>query len=480
VQWRGRILNAGERLAKYAEKTEFSDFCEEIIEKAKYLILDSIGCALGAVQTELGRNYIELAKHLGGNEESSVIGDANKVSCMNAANANTHLADLLDFDDTYDLYPPYHPGCTIVPSALALGETVKASGKELLTAVILGYEVSLRVGRAAGSLLWSLWPSLSTLSKLVGPATAACRLLNLDREAFKRAFDILESGSGRLELAGPKRIKHDIPKESVRGSVKSNYGLVSLRGILAARQAQKGLTGMKGLLDTGLRTWYLIGGKVDNYDELTKGLGESYRIMDMSFKPTPSCRLTHLPITAAWQALEDYPIKAEEIAEITVKGVERLKHYEWETMLDAQFSTPCALAMAISGGEPGPRWYTTGRFKDADIRELASKVKFEYDPQAEALEIKNEKLTGTMVIRLKSGKVKKAYVEQIKGAPDNPMSEDELRAKFRANASSVIGDEPGEAQGGISPNKSITSTRLAGRGDCIVRKEGRYNDSNRS
>ncbi len=431
---RSPATNANEIFAKYLKEAQFDDFPPEVIEKAKFLILDSIGCALGGTQTNLGKSYLELAKNWGGGLESTVIGDGAKVTIMNAAYVNTQLANLLDFDDTYDFYPPGHPGSEIIQTALAMGEAINASGKEFLTAVILGYEITLRAGRAAGSILWQ--STLNTSSGILGPAAVSSRLLNLDREAISNAFRLAQSGG----INPPKPHKHDIPKSMVVPKIKGHYGIRSLQGILAARQAQQGLTGWKGLLDFDRKAWYLAGGEVDNYDILTQGLGKTYRILEVSFKPTPSCRWSHVPITAAWEALENKPVKGEEISEILIKGVERLKRYNWETMLQAQFSIPCAVALAISGEEPGPGWYTTGRFKDADIRDLASKVKFEHDPRAEELELKEGKMICTVEIRFKDGKVKKASIDKIKGAPDNPMSDDELKAKFRANATSVIGE----------------------------------------
>jgi 2-methylcitrate dehydratase PrpD len=250
----------------------------------------------------------------------------------------------------------------------------------------------------------------------------------------KNTFDILTAVSG-LGAGVPVRRKWDIGASSVTGSVKGNRGVASVEGILAAWQAKHGFSGRTGLLDLDPRDWYLADLPVQGYEDLTKGLGETYRIMDVSFKPTPSCRWTHVPITAAWQALEDQPIKAQDISQIVIRGVERLKRYEWQTMLDAQFSIPCALALAITGAQPGPGWYTTGRFRDEDIRELASKVTYERDREAEALEIEQGKMVCEVNITLKDGQVKTAHADRIKGAPDNPMSRDEILAKFRANLS---------------------------------------------
>ena len=420
--------------AQYLTTVKFQALPKDAVQKAKYLILDSIGCALGGAQTDPGKRHIALGKDLGGNAESTVIGDGAQVSSMNAAYVNAQLSNLLDFDDIDDFYPPGHPGNAIVQTALALGQSVKASGEELLTAVIVGYEVCQRVGRASGSLLWQT--NLDSLAGLVGPAAVSSRLLKLDRGAAVDVFHLAQLLGG----GGPKRHKFDIPAEMVIPSIKSNYGLDALLGILAAHVAKQGIRGYDNLLDGGLETWFLAGGEVSNYKILTQGLGTKYLIVEMSFKPTPSCRWTHVPITAAREALNGKPVKEDEVSQIIIKGVERLKRYEWDTMLDAQFSIPCALALDLVGETPGPRWYTTGRFKDAEIRRLASKVKYEHDRRALELEIKEGKMICTVEIVFKDGKTKKASIEHIKGAPDNPMSEDELFSKFRENATPVLSE----------------------------------------
>jgi 2-methylcitrate dehydratase PrpD len=109
-------------------------------------------------------------------------------------------------------------------------------------------------------------------------------------------------------------------------------------------------------------------------------------------------------------------------------------------MIQAQFSVPTVIALAITGVEPGPKWYITGRFKDPDILELAKKVKFENDPEAVDLELKQGKMMSTVKIVFKDGTVKQATCKNIKGSPGNPMSEKELEAKFKANAAGIMSD----------------------------------------
>ncbi|UCH95303.1 MAG: MmgE/PrpD family protein [Candidatus Aminicenantes bacterium] len=415
-----------EVLAAYVNSARFNDFPKDVVNRAKYLILDNIGCALGGTQTDLGRKYLRVAANWKGIPESTIMGIGTRVSCMNAAYVNTQLANVLDFDDTYDLYSPGHPGNAIIQTAISLGEAVDASGEELLTAVILGYEVCLRIGQAEGPIDWQ-WP-IYVDSMTRGTTAVSSRLLKLEREeictAFHHAIEL---------LFPPKREKFDIPASMVVPETKSNFGLYAMQGILAARLAQQGVTGWDSLLEGDLKKWFLAGGEVEAYDILTGGLGKIYRIMEVSFKPTPSCRLTHAPITALWKALDHKPVKAKDIEQIVIKGVKRLDRPQWEIMMEAQFSMQCVIALAALGIEPGPKWYTTGKFKDPEVRELAAKVKLENDPEAEELELRGGKVKCTAAVKYKDGTVKKATIHHVKGAPGNPMTQEELKAKFKAN-----------------------------------------------
>jgi 2-methylcitrate dehydratase PrpD len=422
----------GDIYAAYIHGAHFEDLPSEVREKAKDLILDSVGCALGATQTREGQQTIDFGKSLPGKPESSIIGGGSRVSQEKCALVNTQLANLLDFDDVFDLYSPAHPGCLIIPPALAVGEAIHASGRDVLTAIVLGYEIDMRIGRALGSILWLT--GFSVITELAAPAVVTARLLGLDTASIERTLGLLTADAGSLQLT---HTKYDIPPELDLGTMKSNYGQYSELGILAAYKAKNGLTSMKGLLDQDLTGWYLAGLLPEGFDELVRGLNQEYCILKMSFKPTPSCRWTHVPITAAWQALGNRPVRPADVERIVVKGVKRLERYQWDEMIQAQFSIPCALALAITGATPSPGWYTSGRFSDPDIRALASRIKLERDPAAEAREIWDLGITCTVEITLKNGESKTGYCEHVKGAPGNPLTREELLSKFKANASHV-------------------------------------------
>jgi 2-methylcitrate dehydratase PrpD len=425
-----------EILSAYVKTAQFKNFPDDVVRRAKYLILDNIGCALGGTQTEIGKKYLRVSANWRGAPESTVMGIGTRVSCMNAAYVNAQLANVLDFDDTYDYYSPGHPGNAIVQTAIALGESIDASGEELLTAVILGYEVSLRIGRALGSIKWQTSMFLDSMTR--GTTTVSSRLLKLEEKEICNALH------HAIEIPLPaKRQRFDIPAGFTVPETKSDFGLNGIRGILNARLAQQGVTLGEGMsiLDGDFKQWYLTGGDIQGFDILTGGLGKIYRIMEVSFKPTPSCRLSHAPVTALWKALDHKPIKAKNTEQIIIKNVKRLNRPKWEIMMEAQFSMQCVISLAALGIEPGPKWYTTGKFKDPEVRELAAKVKLENDAEAEEMELREGKVKCTVTVKFKDGTVKKATIYHVKGAPGNPMTEEELKAKFRANTIDILSED---------------------------------------
>jgi 2-methylcitrate dehydratase PrpD len=412
-------------LVKYVDEAKFEDFPEAVKKRAKYLILDNIGCVLGGTQTETGKKYLALARSMGGGNEVTVLGSGDRVSCLTGGYVNGQLANILDFDDTYDFYSPAHPGIGIVQTALAVGEAVGASGKEMLTAVILGYESCMHVGRAAGAIFWKT-PFIYPFA--LGTAVVSARLLKFDRQQIADA--IRQAG---MWSSAPTRRKFDVESNLLITDVKNNAGGVVSEGITAAYRAQQGFTCGEHFLEGDFKKWFLAGGELTGYNMLLNGPGKIYRIMEVCFKPTPSCRFSHPAVTALWTALNRQPVKEEDVKEIVFKGVVRLNFPKWENMLQAQFSMYCILSLTALGVEPGPGWYVTGRFNDDDVRKLAKKIKLENDPEAEKLEMRESKFKCSVKVVFRDGTCKEATIHHAKGAPGNPMTEEELQTKFRAN-----------------------------------------------
>ena len=440
---------AAERLSHYISAVSFAQLPKEVVEWATILIEDNLGCTLGALALAEARPILRLAEADVGAPPALVVG-ARVTSVGTAVFCNSQLSNLLDFDDSYDYFMPYHPGCGIIPTALAVAESVGASGAELLTAVIVAYEVVMRVGRSVGNVLWGGLPSTAALDEL-GPAIAAAKLYQLNAAQIQGVFSIIALDESSSQM----RSKGELTYHRRIGSLKGNFGSRAQVGLWAALKAREGLTGGSGLLEYSLADWFRVGLPPAGYGSLTESLGQEYLSPRISLKPVPSCRMTHHPITAAWNALSGRTLDADHVIRIRVLGVPRLHRTHWSDMVDAQFSVPCSLALAVSGIEPGPRWYVDGAFKSPPILALAEKVVQELSPEAERVEIMEGRFTCRVEIQLKGGLNLEGECRAVKGEPDNPLRQEERAAKFAANAAHW----PGQGRAVASAIRTLASAR---------------------
>ena len=430
-----------ETLADYIVKSKLSDFPDEVVLQAKHCTQDVIGCALGGAQMEIAQRYIGVAKELGGRPDSTIIGDGAKTSCVYAAHTNTELGNMLDFDDIHWLTLT-HPGSPIVCSALATGELVNASGEDILTAVIVGYEVGLRIGRSMRSIVALPDGKKEVMSNpsyiVFASIAAASKILGLKAEEINNAFGL--AGSTPINR-GQSRVHLFTPTPPYTEN-KYDMGIYSLIGVFSTFRGRR-IAGPKNILD-GDHFWSRCGANTCDHAELTKELGKEHRIMEMAFKSASSCGCTEAPVSAIREALKGERFSPQEIESIKLVGLPRLLYYQWDTMVQAEFSTPCAVALAVAGEESGPDSYASGRYKDSDILEIASKVTFDEDPKARELALARGQWVCTAEIKTKDGKVRKAYVDFEKGAPENPFSEDELHHKFVVNSRGTLGEKQAE------------------------------------
>ena len=426
-----------ETLARYVSSARYDDFPQEAIRKAMDCLQDGIGCALGAAQTDIGRNHISLAGELGGTGPCSVIGGVARTSPGSAAQANTDLTNLLDFDDMHWLTLS-HPGCAIISAALAVAQMRALDSKEFLTAVLVGYEAGLRVGRAIRSVVVrhdGKQEVVSNPSYIVFAATAAaCRALRLDEVQTAHAFGL--SGSTPVNR-GQSRVHFGGINAHPYTDNKYDMGVYGLLGVANAIKAQK-LRAPSGVFDSD-RWWSRCGANAWNETELTAGLTQEFRILDMAFKPMCCGAVAGTPVTAVRQALRGRRLGPGEIREIVLIGIPRLECYEWENMIEAEFATPSAVAMEVAGELPGPGWFVSGRFRDPDIMAIASKIRFVEDPRARALALERGQWPCSVEICLTDGSVLRGSAEFENGAPESPFSAEEALRKFLLNSEGLLG-----------------------------------------
>jgi 2-methylcitrate dehydratase PrpD len=341
-------------------------------------------------------------------------------SPQTAAFANGIAAHALELDDG-SRHATYHPGSSIIPSSLALCEAEEKTARDLIAAIAVGYEVSIRIGKSMNPhhYLKGFHPT-GTVAHF-GTTAASCKILNLSVEETVNALGLagsLASGINQYEIDG-SLVKHLHPGNAARN------------GILTALLAKEGLTGPRGVIEGRLGFCHCFS---DRYDisTITEGLGTQYDILSIYFKPYPSCRYVHYANEATLNILKEHPMKADDVDHIHILTHQNAKQGsdipDYQTVLHARLSIQYGIASILARGKAGLQEYTEEAIKDPKVHEIAKKITIEIDPEIQKL-YPNPR---SMIVQIKDkkGNIYSSRVDYPKGDPENPMTDEELTDKF--------------------------------------------------
>ncbi|MFC1984943.1 MmgE/PrpD family protein [Chloroflexota bacterium] len=436
-----------EKLVDFVITAKFSDLPHGVVHEAKRVLLDSIGCAIGGLSTDMGRIAVELAKRLGGPCESTIIGTGDMVSCTNAAFANGELINALDFDAMCT----GHKTPVVIAGSLALIENAHASGEDLLLAIALGYETAIRL-RYAGEDYMAITKEepdkvkvrrskvSDTASATIAVAASTGKILNLDREKMANAIGIagyifLPNIGNRFFYVSPIRMT----KYAVSG-----WGTQA--GVTSALLAQMGFTGDTEVLDGEICFWEYTGHQYWDAKRLLEELGRKW-LHKISYKQYP----TNMPMAGALdcfiQIIEENDIQPEEIQKITARitPLPQYKHMhqnKLRTPLDFHFNIPYAMACAAHRINPA-HWIDQDVRQDQKLREFMQRVEFEIGSDENAFGLamladSNASLASAEVVA--KGKTFKKKTLHNKGSWEQEFrnTDEELVEKFRENVSRVL------------------------------------------
>jgi len=422
------VMSPTELLAGYIAQSRFEDLPMNVVAYAKRCIMDTVSCGLGGRKTHAADIFIKTIKEIGGSPEATIFGDETRLSFIHAAQVNRFLANILDYDDA--VMKVGHMSVVVVPVALALGERLHSSGKEIINAIVQGYEVITRIREA-------LDPSrdayVTTFERIdsgtqFGVTVVAGKLLGLNEEQMADAFGL--TGFARASrVTYPNRAKKGMPSW-----MKITCGDSFIPGIHSAFLAKNGVHGDRHILDQGANYSLIVGS--DRYDssQLTRGLGKEYCTLQIGFKFYPACRYTSSAIDATVAIAAENDIKADEVDRITVKGNKNLatffQIYEPDHMIQAEFSVPYVVIMALTG-IPRTEWYTEELMTNPRIKKLQHKVAIEADPVATEKFLTSYVASTTVEITMKDGRRFNKHVDYPKGEPKNPFTEEDHRDKLK-------------------------------------------------
>jgi 2-methylcitrate dehydratase PrpD len=413
-----------EQWGLFASRLSFSDLSGEVLARAKLVLLDTIGViAAGMQEPEMRKLAARLAA---GDDGAPVIGTGRRAPTATAAFLNGTAGTMLELEEG-NQYARGHPGIHVVPAALAAAETLRASGARLLAAIVLGYEIGARIG-IASRLRVTMHPHGTWGS--VGAALAVAYLDGADAERMIETINL----SSTLGLATSRRTMLE------GGTVRNSYaGFSNQLGLTAFDLVASGFIGETD----GVGTVY--GGVVaDQFEprEMVAELGARFEIARNYFKRHAACRYTH----GALDALDDIlrragsdldPASIETIEVDTYVWAAQLDSPQPKNMLAAKFSLPFVLATRLVHGAADLEAFREEALRSAPVRDLARRVVLREDLRLTAMlpHFRPARLRLT----LRDGRQFAAEALTNKGDTEDPYSDAEVRAKFRALATPVFG-----------------------------------------
>jgi len=420
-----------QRWAKFALGLNYENIPSVAIKEAKRFLLDSLGCAFSALNNKDTQAAYDYIQDLGGKKQATVIGWGTKANLPQATLMNSLLIRALDYNDIYWEQDPSHPS-DIIPAILSTGEFKKKSGKEVLLGIVLVYELEMRLCKAAFPGVREIGWHHATLTQFVSPVVAG-RILDLNEEEIVAAIGI--SGSSHFTLGGVVAGHLTNMKNAA-----DSFAVES--GVRAALLASKGYTGPVEVFE-GKEGLFEVLDKVKwDRDVLTKGLGEKFLINQCGYKAFPTEALTHQPITAALEIMQENNLNPKEVKEIlvetTTRGADILSDpskFKPNTKETADHSLPYCIAVAVTKGNVLPSDFEEDALRDPFIWSLLDKIKVVANPEIDALFPKVKRAVVT--IKTSQGEYKKQE-DFAKGQPERPLSEEELISKFKANSEKKI------------------------------------------
>ena len=419
---RERNASLTELLADLLTKADSNAIPPNTLRRARYYFLDWLASAIAGTQTHPGRIVLEFAKRRTG-AGASVIGLEGTCSPEVAAFVNGALSHIVEMDDLHRA-SVVHPATVVIPAALACAERVGASGRELLVAIVLGYEVAIRIGEAVGRSHYERWHSTGTCGTF-GAAAAAGWLMKLDHRQMVWAL-----GNAGSQAAGLWQFMAD-------GAMTKHLhaGKAAANGLMAAELAHDGFTGPREILE-GRRGFFSATSQDARPEKVIEGLADALnrpKIEGVSVKPYASCRHTHSAIDAALRLRSLHNLDPRQIATVRIQtyraALDVADNPAPITPYAAKFSIQYCTARALLSGSAGLDDFATERIQDIAVQAIMTKTVAEVDDSLDR-QYPAEWPT-RLVLTLLDGTTLSELVTLPKGDPENPLTEAELEDKFR-------------------------------------------------
>jgi 2-methylcitrate dehydratase PrpD len=419
-----------EKLSKFIADYPMEGIPPEILQLGKRLFMSHLAVAIYSSREPALDILLDLYKEEGGRQRASILGTGTRTNLLNAALANGFLGHFEDFDDTH-LATSIHASSAVLPAPFALGESLGLHGRKFLAAGVIGIEVACRIGNTIyphAREAAEIWHRTSFFG-VFGAAAAAARLLGLAPAEIEHALGIAGS-----QVQGLQETFGSMTKPLQAGRAAQN-------GLLAALLAQRGLTSITaeslGILegDRGLAV-----AMAEGYDlaDVTKDLGERWHLPDIAIKPHACGQANHTLIDSMLALREIPGVNAEVVKKVdaklgqTVGPIVTRRHPE--KGLEGKFSYQHGMSVALVFGNAYPQQFTDAKVNDPVIKGLRDRIDVTEDRSL-------PRRTAVVTMTLEDGRSHTVRTDHSAGTPGNPMTDDQIEAKFRTLVGDVLPEE---------------------------------------
>lgn len=419
-------LGTSRRIAEYLNSVAAQDLSDEVAMKTKCHLLDSLAAIVSGSRLKAGKLAADFIATQGGTPEATVWGTEIRTTAVNAALTNGIAAHADETDDSH-LEGRFHPGCAVVPAALAVGEARGRSGRAVLNAVAAGYDTGARFSMALGvSGPRTATHSTHSIGALFGATGAAIALMGFSTEQATSALSYaIQQASG---IPYWERDSEHVEKAFDFG------GMGARNGVAAAVMVGAGLTGVQDPLEGKLNFLSAFAENPDP-DVLTNGLGTRFEIMEASIKKWCVGSPIQAALDAAMALLEQ-GLQPDEIAEIElIMPDDRLTIVDNRDMPDVCLQHMVAVCL-LDGGATFETSHDRARMSDPAILALREKMTVIPSPE---LTVARPARQAILQVRTESGKQYRHHTKVVRGTPANPMSPEDVESKAIELISPVLG-----------------------------------------
>jgi 2-methylcitrate dehydratase PrpD len=430
------LENATRDLARFAVETRSSEIPVDVIERVKLSFLDGLGVCLHGSTLPWTQKVSEIVHEEGGKNVASIWGSGHRTSLMNAVLVNGTAGHAFEMDDIHK-EAIVHPNSLAVPVALALAEGHPSlSGRDIVTALVLGYEVGLRIGNAATtSLFLNGFHPQGTSGAFVAAVTAG-RLLGLDASQMQHALGIAGSMGGGLMAAQEGAMVKRL-----------HAGRAAQSGLLAALLAKRGFTGISDIVEAGYGGFLSSFSRTPNVKRLMEGLRDDWEAGKVGFKMYPNVTSIHAALDALRSILLEERVTASQVKAIEVGcGHMTFVHTAWDYhpigVTAAQMNMYYGLSVMTLKGNVSAADYSEGSIADPEIVAFMPRINIAVDSELESRAPLYRHAARVAVLTTDDRTFRREVLHR-RGSPENPVTRHDVEVKFDANVNQLL--SPGAA-----------------------------------